>query len=112
MKELKVSISDELFKGLSDVKDRDSFVAALLQKELERAECNPQVSNNSSNDADVEVVMVGDFLDIIPVLDDVCEPAISSPDVLNEPGDNGKYVSIEKNGMFSAVYCRYGKPHR
>jgi len=100
MKELKVSISDELFKGLSDVKDRDSFVAALLKKELERAEYKPQVSNNSSNDADVEVVMVGDFLDIIPVLDDVGEPAISSPDVLNEPGDNGKDVSIEKMACF------------
>ncbi|MDA0524152.1 hypothetical protein [Methanococcoides alaskense] len=100
MKELKVSISDELFKGLSDVKDRDSFVAALLKKELERAECKPQVSNSSSNDADVEVVMVGDGLDIMPVLDDVGEPAISSPDVLNEPGDNGKYVSIEKMACF------------
>jgi len=100
MKELKVSISDELFKGLSDVKDRDSFVAALLKKELERAEYKPQVSNNSSNDADVEVVMVGDFLDIIPVLDDVGEPAISSPDVQNEPGDNGKDVSIEKMACF------------
>lgn len=103
MKELKVSISDELFKGLSDVKDRDSFVAALLKKELERAECKPQVSNSSSNDADVEVVMVGDGLDIMPVLDDVGEPAISSPDVLNEPGDNGKYVSIEKWHVFSSL---------
>ncbi|NPE31913.1 hypothetical protein HNV12_28940 [Methanococcoides sp. SA1] len=100
MKELKVSISDELFKGLSDVKDRDSFVAALLKKELERAECKPQVSNNSSNDVDVGGIGVGDALDIIPVPEDVREPAISSPDHGNEPGDDGNDVSIEKMACF------------
>ncbi|MCM1987763.1 MAG: hypothetical protein GQ576_02740 [Methanococcoides sp.] len=90
MKELKVSISDKLYEKLSDVGDRDSFVAALLEKELDRAECEAPVSNNSLNNA-----YVGDALDIIPVQEDVAEPTISCFDVLNEPGDDGNDMSIE-----------------
>lgn len=100
MKELKVSISDDLYEGLSDVGDRDSFVAALLEKELERAECEAPVSNNSLNNADVGCIMAGDALDIMPVQEDVAEMGMSCPDVPNEPGDDGNDASVEKMACF------------
>jgi hypothetical protein len=100
MKELKVSISDKLYEGLSDVGDRDSFVAALLEKELERAECEAPVSNNSLNNADVECMLAGDAFDIMPVQEDVAEICMSYPDFLNEPGDDGNDASVEKMACF------------
>ncbi|NPE31410.1 hypothetical protein HNV12_26330, partial [Methanococcoides sp. SA1] len=91
MKELKISISDELYEGLSDVEDMDSFVATLLEKALRRAEYEASISTNISNYAGVE-----DILSIMPTQEDVAGQATSSTDALNGPSGNGMFVSIEK----------------